>query len=73
MVGVAALSAHAFLIRPWHLRWGATDDEVNMPFSLWRGIFEPAHFILERKVLPSIKQRAENDGDYLDEARLQPK
>ncbi len=29
--GVAALSAYAFLIRPWHLRWGATDEEVNMP------------------------------------------
>ncbi len=28
---VAALSAYAFLIRPWHLRWGATDEEVNMP------------------------------------------
>ncbi len=29
--GLAALSAYAFLIRPWHLRWGATDDEVKMP------------------------------------------
>lgn len=29
--GVAALSAYAFLVRPWHLRWGATDEEVNMP------------------------------------------
>jgi len=27
----AALSAYAFLIRPWHLRWGATDEELNMP------------------------------------------
>jgi hypothetical protein len=30
--GAAALSAYAFLIRPWHLRWGATDEEVKMPF-----------------------------------------
>ncbi|HEX9422938.1 MAG TPA: hypothetical protein VF899_06820 [Pyrinomonadaceae bacterium] len=29
--GLAAMSAYAFLIRPWHLRWGATDEEVNMP------------------------------------------
>ena len=27
----AAVSAYAFLIRPWHLKWGATDEEVNMP------------------------------------------
>jgi hypothetical protein len=27
--GAAALAAYVFLIRPWHLRWGATDDEVR--------------------------------------------
>jgi hypothetical protein len=27
--GVAALSAYWFLIRPWHLRWGATDEELR--------------------------------------------
>lgn len=26
----AALAAYAFLIRPWHLQWGATDEEVKM-------------------------------------------
>jgi hypothetical protein len=202
--GVAALSAYTFLVRPWHLRWGATDEEVNMPlpgdefveepklnathaitinapaadvwpwlvqlgqrrggfysytwlenlvgcemhnanrivpewqdlkvgdevwlhpkapplrvlaiepgraivlekcwsfilhpidenttrliirgrgefnpdlkngllnFLLWRGIFEPAHFIMERKMLLGIKQRAEHKEDYLNEGRLQP-
>jgi hypothetical protein len=25
-----ALAAYVFLIRPWHLRWGATDEEVTM-------------------------------------------
>lgn len=34
-------------------------------FFLWRVICEPAHFIMERKMLLGIKQRAENDGDYL--------
>jgi hypothetical protein len=29
---------------------------------LWRGIFEPAHFIMERKMMLGIKQRAENKG-----------
>ena len=27
---------------------------------LWRGIFEPAHFIMERKMMLGIKQRAEH-------------
>ena len=26
--GTAALAAYLRLIRPWQLRWGATDDEV---------------------------------------------
>lgn len=30
MAGVAALSAYLFVIRPWHLRWGATDEETRM-------------------------------------------
>jgi hypothetical protein len=29
--GAAALSIYAFFIRPWHLRWGATDTETEMP------------------------------------------
>jgi len=29
--GAAALAAYAIFIRPWHLRWGATDEELNMP------------------------------------------
>jgi hypothetical protein len=28
-------------------------------FMLWRGIFEPAHFIMERKMMLGIKERAE--------------
>lgn len=30
--GAAAASlGYAFLVRPWHLKWGATPEEVNMP------------------------------------------
>ena len=29
--GAAAFAAYAFFVRPWHLRWGATDDELKMP------------------------------------------
>ena len=31
IVGAAALAAYAFAVRPWHLRWGATDEEFQMP------------------------------------------
>lgn len=27
--GAAALAVYQFVIRPWHLRWGATDEEIN--------------------------------------------
>lgn len=30
-VGAAGLGAYVVTIRPWHLRWGATDDEVQRP------------------------------------------
>lgn len=29
--GAAMVSAYIFLMRPWHLRWGATTDEVSTP------------------------------------------
>jgi hypothetical protein len=29
--GAAAVSAYAFFIRPWHLRWGATNEELKTP------------------------------------------
>lgn len=28
-LGAAALGAYTFFVRPWHLRWGATDDEAR--------------------------------------------
>ena len=27
--GTGALAAYAFAVRPWHLRWGATDEEIS--------------------------------------------
>ena len=27
--GATAVSAYAFLLRPWHLRWGSTNDELK--------------------------------------------
>ena len=31
VVGMAALSTYLFIIRPWHLKWGATGEETQMP------------------------------------------
>ena len=31
-VGAAAVGLYAFVVRPWHLRWGAEDDEVQRGF-----------------------------------------
>lgn len=28
LLGAAALAAYLVVVRPWHLRWGATDEEV---------------------------------------------
>lgn len=32
LLGIAAVSgaAYAFLVRPWHMRWGATDEETRL-------------------------------------------
>ena len=29
--GAGALAAYVLLIRPWHLKWGATEEELEMP------------------------------------------
>ena len=29
--GAGALAAYVLLIRPWHLKWGATEEELKMP------------------------------------------
>ena len=31
ILGAAAIGAYAFIARPWHLRWGATDEEIKEP------------------------------------------
>lgn len=31
LAGAAGAAAYALVVRPWHLRWGATEDEVKRP------------------------------------------
>lgn len=28
--GVVTVAAYALFVRPWHLRWGATEEELKM-------------------------------------------
>jgi hypothetical protein len=39
-------------------------------FIYWRGIFEPAHFIMERKMMLNIKRLAERTAEDREAARL---
>ena len=41
--GGGALAAYVWLIRPWHLRWGATDDEVRRPMLLDEEVTRPTY------------------------------
>ena len=78
---------YTFFIRPWHLRWGATDEEVEKSLPGDELVPDPAtestrailrsrtarglemlydllgveipHFIMERRMLKGIKERAE--------------
>lgn len=36
-LGVTAAGAYALFIRPWHLHWGATEEEVyqSLPGDAW--------------------------------------
>jgi hypothetical protein len=56
----------------------APDGEGWVPFDLgpfgnliyWRGIFEPAHFIMERKMMLAIKERAEKSAAEREAATM---
>jgi hypothetical protein len=48
-LALAAVPAYMLVVRPWQLRWGATDEEVKMPL-LGDGIVEGPHFEATRGV-----------------------
>src|SRR5919106_317233 len=41
-IGMAALVAYRRKVRPWHERWGATDEELSLPLPGDELIAEPA-------------------------------
>lgn len=41
--GVAALLSYVFLIRPWHMKWGATKEQVERPMAGDEEVKQPIH------------------------------
>jgi hypothetical protein len=42
ILGVVLSEAYAFVVRPWHLRWGATDEELSKPLLGDKLVPDPA-------------------------------
>lgn len=42
-LAAAGVGAYAFLVRPWHLRWGATDEECKEPLPGDELVPQPRH------------------------------
>jgi hypothetical protein len=42
ILGVVLSVAYAFVVRPWHLRWGATDEELSKPLLGDKLVPDPA-------------------------------
>jgi hypothetical protein len=47
--GLLALGAYAAIVRPWTMRWGATDDEVKRPMP-GDGIVKRADYVATRAI-----------------------
>ncbi|MGH4011850.1 MAG: hypothetical protein ACRDTH_27420 [Pseudonocardiaceae bacterium] len=62
---VGLVTAYAAVVRPWLLTWGATPEETraSMPGDVeTKYALEPVHWLMERRMLLGIKQRAERYG-----------
>src|SRR5689334_13524236 len=68
----AALAAYTFLIRPWHLRWGATDAEAQEPMPGDDVVPNPKHAATHAitinapvaDVWPWLVQMGQNKGGF---------
>jgi len=77
--GAAAVSAYAFFVRPWHLRWGATDEEVAMPLPGDEFVEQPqlnaTHAITinapVEDVWPWLVQIGQNRGGFYSYTKLE--
>ena len=76
---VAALAAYVFVVRPWHLKWGATNDEVKMTLPGDELVEHPklnaTHAITINapieKVWPWLLQIGQNRGGFYSYAWLE--
>lgn len=60
--GAAALFSYVFLIRPWHMKWGATQEDVDRPMAGDEEVKQPIH-VTTRTV--TIKARPEEIWPWL--------
>ena len=74
LLGMAAVggAVYAFLVRPWHMRWGATDEEVRLPLPgdelLSEATFRTTHAIAiaapPEMVWPWLVQLGQGRGGF---------
>lgn len=75
----AALAAYAFLIRPWHLRWGATEAELQEPLPGDDVVPNPKHEATHAitinapaaDVWPWLVQIGQNKGGFYSYSMLE--
>lgn len=75
----AALGAYAFLVRPWHLRWGATEAEVQEPLPGDDVVPNPKHQATHAitinapvaDVWPWLVQIGQNKGGFYSYSSLE--
>jgi hypothetical protein len=41
--GIGVIAGYLFIIRPWHLRWGATQEESGRPMPLDDRVAKPTY------------------------------
>src|SRR5689334_12701788 len=79
VVGAAALASYALLVRPWHLRWGATEEETNARLPGDEIVTWPKHEATHaitihapaREVWPWLVQVGQTRGGFYSYTRLE--
>jgi hypothetical protein len=75
----AAVAAYAFLIRPWHLKWGATEAELDEPLPGDDVLPNPKHQATHAitinaavaDVWPWLAQMGQNKGGFYSYSHLE--
>jgi hypothetical protein len=69
-LGAAAMTAYALLVRPWHLSWGATREEMAAPMPFDTVIAHPNYFATRAITIDAPPERV---WPLLVDTRVLPK